>query len=203
MHRQVRRQVGFRIALFGGLTGLCYQLVHRLHDVPAPTVIGGDGQGQAGVAAGEVFGFVDQLDQLGAEARQVTYYAKAHVVFVQFDDLALQRQRKQIHQHRHFLFRAPPVFRAESKQGEVVDTLFGARLDDFAHGFHAAFVPRNARQKAFFRPASIAVHDDGNVARHLRCLGYRCGGTQKERHDAPKPPSGRLLWRRGPYRFLR
>ncbi len=78
-------------------------------------------------------------------------------------DFALKRGDEQAHQDRDFLGRTAPVFRTERKKGEVFDAAFCAGFDDAAHRFHALGMARHARQEAFGGPASIAIHDDGNV----------------------------------------
>ena len=46
--------------------------------------------------------------------------------------------------------------------------------DQAAHRLDAAPVAGNARQKTRLRPAAVAIHDDGDVARDIgRASGYR------------------------------
>ena len=54
----------------------------------------------------------------------------------------------------------------------------GAGFDDGADRLDTLDVSGHARQEAFGRPAAIAVHDDGNVARHLGGIRDRSGRTR-------------------------
>jgi hypothetical protein len=40
-------------------------------------------------------------------------------------------------------------------------------LNGLAQGFYALFVTSHPRQKPFFCPATVAIHDDGDVARQI------------------------------------
>ncbi len=44
--------------------------------------------------------------------------------------------------------------------------LLDAAFDGFTHGFRTLFVAFDAREPAVLRPASVAIHDDGDVTRH-------------------------------------
>src|SRR3546814_7687224 len=46
--------------------------------------------------------------------------------------------------------------------------------DAAAHRLRALAVPQSARQAAGVRPAPVAVHDDGDVARRCRIQGNAC-----------------------------
>ena len=59
----------------------------------------------------------------------------------------------------------------------MLDTKLGAMAHDAAHRLHALTVPLHAGQSALLRPATVAIHDDGDVPRdrahfgdaHRRC----------------------------------
>ena len=58
-----------------------------------------------------------------------------------------------------------------------------SRAHGFAHCRHAGIMASLARQIALLGPAAIAVHDDGDMARHLRRVG-NCGGRTFENHKS-------------------
>ena len=72
---------------------------------------------------------------------------------------------------------AVPVFGAEGVEREELDSHVGAGCSDFAHSHHALLVSHAAVQSAGFGPASVAVHDDGDV------LGNACHVKRFRRHS--------------------
>jgi len=67
----------------------------------------------------------------------------------------------------HFGRRPRPVFRAEGKDGDDADADFAGRADRPPQCLDAAPVAFDTRQPARRRPTAVAIHDDGNMARHL------------------------------------
>ena len=75
---------------------------------------------------------------------------------------------------------------------EVLDAELDRRPHRAAHGLHAHAVPGRARQPALLGPAAVAVHDDGDVARHRRARAARPrlivlvhgSGVMPQRHGA-------------------
>ena len=55
-----------------------------------------------------------------------------------------------------------PPFRFVTRVAEL-----SAGFDGFAHGFCASAVAFHARQATGICPASIAIHDDGDVSRNI------------------------------------
>ena len=53
--------------------------------------------------------------------------------------------------------------------------LIDVGLDRFPNSFHAFFVAFRARQTAFSGPATIAIHDDSNMLRHLEVFDLLAG----------------------------
>ncbi len=72
---------------------------------------------------------------------------------------------QQAHQKGDFGLGAAPVFQRKSVQGEGGNMQPGAGLNDGARRLHTGAMAGNARQMAALRPAAVAVHDDGNMAR--------------------------------------
>src|SRR5512139_832872 len=139
------------------------QFLHRLHDVPAATVIGGHGKGEARVVARQRLGIADQgLDALG-KTRQFTNDPEANVVFVEPRNLVFQRAHEQFHQQADFFLRAPPVFGTEREYREMGHPTLGAGADHSAQRLNPLAMPRHTRHQPVFCPAPIAVHDDRDV----------------------------------------
>jgi hypothetical protein len=97
---------------------------------------------------------------------------------VQFVHLLLERGEEQLHQELHFVRRTPPVLAAEGEKREVLDALVHTRLHGRAHGLEAALVTGHAREETLLRPASVAVHDDRDVARDVALVGYCLSGAR-------------------------
>nr|GEU28237.1 hypothetical protein [Tanacetum cinerariifolium] len=175
-HGQVRRQLLF--GKVGGARMRGHHLGDGLHDVPAAAVVGADGDGQARVVGGLALGAGNHGAQLVVKAGQVAHHAQADIIGVHLGHFALERRHEQAHQQRHLFFGAAPVFRAEGKQGQVFDAAIDARLDHLADGFHPFDVPCHARQEAFGGPAAVAIHNHGDMARHLWRVRNLGSGTR-------------------------
>ncbi len=166
MHRQVGRKIVFVEALRKFWTVQEHAL-HRLHDIPASSIVRGYGQRELGIVGGKRFRFADQFGKPRLKTVDVAHHFEADVVFMQPSDFLFQRQHEQLHQHRDFFLRAAPVFAAEGEQCEELHAPFGTGLDDFSHRFNSALVPGYTGQETLLGPPAIAIHDDGNMARNF------------------------------------
>src|SRR3569623_1022204 len=119
-------------AKFAGLDA-CAEPARRLRHVPAPAVIGGDHQREAGVLLRQRLGGSDLRLHARFEGLALPHHLEAHVVLVQFLGLALLRSDEQLHQQAHLVLRAAPVFAAEGEQGEDLDALFPAGAHHLPH----------------------------------------------------------------------
>jgi hypothetical protein len=90
-----------------------------------------------------------------------------------FRDFAFQRGDEQAHQQRHFVCRTAPVLRAEREQGQIFDTALNAGFHDIPYCFDAFSMPRHTRHETLGRPATVAIHDDGDMAGYRRNIRYR------------------------------
>ena len=136
-----------------------------------------------GIAGGELLGFFDVAHQLCIEAAAVADDFQADIVLMQLADFTFQHLEEQLHQKGYFIGRTPPVLAAEGKQRQIFHAQLAAGLDHFAHRFHPALVPHDARHETLLRPAPIAIHDDGDVTRDSSNVWNRAGGTEKrQRH---------------------
>ena len=71
------------------------------------------------------------------------------------------------------LFLGPlPVFGAESVERHRVDAEVARRAHDRPHRLDAGLVTGDAGQQPLFRPAAIAVHDDGDMARAVMAFRH-------------------------------
>src|SRR6056297_2816397 len=73
--------------------------------------------------------------------------------------------RKQAHQCADFGFGTLPILGAEGVKGQVLDADFAGGLEGGFDGFGSGAVPFDPRFAAVCRPATVAIHDDGDVLR--------------------------------------
>ena len=73
---------------------------------------------------------------------------------------------EQIHQSHDFFFGALPILGREGIDGEEANARVARRANELAHRRDAGLVTLQAIKRALFRPAAIAVHDDGDMLRH-------------------------------------
>jgi len=123
------------------------------------------------------FGSDDALLDFGAETAAVADDFEPHAFFVHLDNLFLQRHQKQPHQKRNFIGGAAPVFGGKGKHGEIAHACVVADVADVFQHIQPFFMPHHARQKAFFRPTPVAIHNNGDMARNLSMLGDGLGAA--------------------------
>jgi hypothetical protein len=80
-------------------------------------------------------------------------------------ELARQVPPEQLHEAVDLARWPVPVLRREREEREVLDAEPSCRFDDRAHRILADAVAVQARESALLGPASVAVHDDRDVAR--------------------------------------
>ena len=74
---------------------------------------------------------------------------------------------QEVHEEVELLLRPLPVLAGKAIERELLDAQPGRFLGDAADARDAAAVPLDARQAALPGPTPVAVHDDGDVPRHL------------------------------------
>ena len=144
---------------------LAQQRVGGLHDVPAATVVGTDGERHAGIAGRACLGVGNHLLQAGFETRQVADDAQPDAIAMQLRDLTLQGRQEEPHQQRDFLGRTTPVLGTEGEEREELDPPPGAPFDRGTYGLDPLAVTGSAWQMPACGPAAIAIENDGDVAR--------------------------------------
>ena len=89
---------------------------------------------------------------------------QADTILVQRRDFLLQIAAQKSHEKIHFaLGTLLPVFFRERIQRKRRDSNPGSGLDGGAHGCYTSAMSGHARQMTAARPASVPVHDDGDV----------------------------------------
>src|SRR5690606_30539413 len=110
-----------------------------------------------------------------AEAPAFADEAHPHAAPLQFLHFTFERVEEQFHQRAHLLLGTAPVFARESEQGQRADAALQAEIDAQVDRARAGAVADHARSLAARRPAAVAVHDDGDVARDRGWMRSRHG----------------------------
>ena len=100
-----------------------------------------------------------------ARSLTITPWEKPMVSAVEFAHLAVQCVEEQLHQRADLVLRPAPVLAGEGEQGQGANAALKAEVDAGVDRACAGTVADGARATATLRPAPVAVHDDGDMAR--------------------------------------
>ena len=120
------------------------------------------------------------------QAVQIAQHLEGNALFFKAGQFLAQKIQQQGKEGAYFSLGAVPVFTGKSVERQVAYANFAAFGNDGAHGFRASLVPGLARQVAGLCPASVAVHDDGQVC------GQQIGQKLRRR---PGLRGGVRVWR--------
>ncbi len=126
---------------------------------------------------GAFLGSGNELAQARLEGAQVADHVQTHALLLQLADFTLKRLHEQAHQQRDLFGRTAPVLGTEREQRQVTHARAPAGLDHAPDGLHALGMPGSARQQAPRRPATVAIHDDGDVLGDVTDIGDRLSRT--------------------------
>jgi hypothetical protein len=79
------------------------QTIHRLEDVPAATVVGGDRERQPGVRLRQSLALLDETDESRIEWTEIADDAQPDLILVELRHLLLECPDEELHQERHFV----------------------------------------------------------------------------------------------------
>ena len=108
---------------------------------------------------------MDFLLQRRADAVQLADVAQLDAFGVEFVQFAVDDRFQNTHQHPHFGAWTRPVLGRKGVNRQDFDAIFDARAQNAAQIFRPVTVSFGARQPARFRPAPVAIHDDGDMPR--------------------------------------
>ena len=145
---------------------LLKEALDPVDNLQSPAVTERENQRETVVVCGLLDRFV-QLRLAGLrQIRQATDRLEPNIFFHQLRRLFFQEALEQVHQRENFAFRALPVFGGKGIEGEELDPQIAAAFDAGADRVGAFFVAFDSRQSALLRPAAVAIHDNGDVARN-------------------------------------
>jgi hypothetical protein len=144
-----------------------------LDDVPAPAVVEADVENQPVVGGGADLGLGQPLTYLRRQGTAVTRKKQARAPLAQGRHLAHQGLGQQVHQAGNLVGRTLPVLGREGKDRQDTHATVQAQVQHPTQRFDTLAVAGQSRQETLPGPAPVAVHDDGDVARHVGRFGYR------------------------------
>src|SRR5688500_6823107 len=99
--------------------------------------------------------------------------AKLGTLPVQFLGFGLDGAAEDVEDALDLLLRATPVLGRERPEGEVANADFPRRVGNAADILGACLMALEAGEAALVRPPPVAIHDDGDMARHARGIDRR------------------------------
>ena len=159
----------------------------RVQQLPAAAVVEGDVQRHPRVGCGERFGLLDAAHQLLRYAVTAPDEAHARPALVHVGHLRIYHLDEQVHERRHLFGRAAPVLGGERVHRHLEDPEVERVLEDAAQRLRAGPVACRHGQPPALRPAAVAVHDDGDVARG-RAARRRLGGAARAAQTPARQP---------------
>src|SRR5690606_16167159 len=168
-HGQIRSESSFVdvLRVLGKFGTLHEQALHRLQDIPAPPVVGRNRQVQGIVLRCALFRRLNEFLQARLEGGNITNHTQAYTLVTELADLFFESLHEKPHEQRDLVGRPAPVFGAEGKKGEKLYAAPTTGFDHSPYGLDAAHMPRRAGQKTLGCPAPVAVHNNGEVTRHI------------------------------------
>ena len=126
----------------------------------------------------------DEVADARVEARQIADRPEADAFSCSLATSCSSARRKSSMRNETSSAGPPPVLAAEREQRQEFDAVVEARAHRGAHRFHTLAMAGNARQQPLLRPAPVAVHDDGDVARHgAGWRNFEGGALEQERPE--------------------
>src|SRR5690606_25927593 len=107
----------------------------------------------------------------------VAHHPQSHTLLIEFVHFSFEGLHKQAHEQGNLFLGTSPVLGTEGKQGAVAHPSPPTGLDHATHRLYPTHMSRGTRQETLSRPTTVAVHDDGQVARHFRMFGNGKGGA--------------------------
>jgi hypothetical protein len=110
-------------------------------------------------------GALDALNSVNRELMQPTDEVNADAVLNQRGRLSLDRLGKECEEPSYLSIITTPVLSAKGVDGEVGDAKFRRARNDATKCFGASGMSIKLIATLRTRPATVAIHDDGDVAR--------------------------------------
>ena len=143
------------------------QALHPINDLLTSAIAQGQDQGESRVLGSQLNGPVQLRLTALRQIMQTADGLQPDVLLLHLRRLLAEKQLQQFHQRIHLALRPLPVLRGKSIQGQKLHTQITTGLRHAPNRLSSLTVPLRARQATLFCPATIAIHDDGDVARDI------------------------------------
>ena len=160
------------MAHFDAGCGTACQTLHRMDDFAAGRVVEGQLQRKAFPGSRSVFDLIQVVFYFFGETAFVADDPHAHSLSGQFGRFVDYALAEELHQGIDLCGGASPVFGRESIKRQVANPVTGRGLDCPAHGLHTPDMTFETLQPVLRGPASVAVHDNGDVSRYAFLLAH-------------------------------
>jgi hypothetical protein len=137
--------------------------VNGFDDLDATTITEREDEDEPGVFARGLDAFVQLIADGAGQIGETTDGLEADVVFDELGQFVAEEAFEEAHQGVDFGLGPLPVLDGEGVKGEVLNAELAGGLDDVAHRFSARAMALDADHVLGLCPASVAVHDDGDV----------------------------------------
>ena len=155
-------------------------------DLVAGAIVERNDERQRLVAARQILGLFEETADVGIEIGALADHPHTHAIAMQFCEILADKKPEKSHQVADFGRGPLPVFRGKREDREALDAHFARGANGLAQRFDAAAVSLDTGQSARRRPATISIHDDGDMTRHA---GNRPGDIRRLRlwhgHNGP------------------
>src|SRR5205085_12038421 len=101
----------------------------------------------------------------GGKRLALADHADRDAAAIELREVAADEDADEIEEALDLLIGTRPVFGGKAEEGQIADAATHREAHRLAERFHAAPMPLAARQAMRMRPAPVAVHDDGDMAR--------------------------------------
>ena len=109
-------------------------------------------------------------DQLGRQFIDAPDEADAHILLVHLPFFLVEILGKEAHEEIDLIMRPLPVFRGKRIDRQNFQLQIDRCIQNIMQRIHTRAMTDRAQEALPLRPASVAVHDDGNMARQARAL---------------------------------
>ena len=155
------------VVLFDGTVGgIADDAFQCLGNFPPRTVAEGQRQGGACVSGGCGNDLLQRTPRCLGQPRGVAHHAHTDIVLHQRRGLLVDGFDDELHKSVDLGLGAVPVLGREGVERQEADVEAGSGFDRLAHGLRGVLVPKEAYLRLLLRPAAVAVHNDGHVARY-------------------------------------
>jgi hypothetical protein len=143
-----------------------HDVLHGVDDLCPTAVVKGHGERQSPVRSGERFAFLNATQHTTRHPPIASAgKANSYTLLVEFITPSQEQGLIEVHQEANFIGGASPIFGGKGVERQPLDTEIQGSFNGINQGFFTCGVTLGALQPTLIRPATIAIHDAGDMAR--------------------------------------